>query len=166
MLAYVLLIILVVILFVVSMYTVNRLNDCRLELSNLRIKLAEKQMSFEHALSVAKDKSEKLEQLSLAGAELTTKLSKEVHRNKSVEVRTGQIMEKMAPFLEVFNHDPRNAQFLGNPIDYIIFNEDEIVFMEVKTGKARATKKQNNIKKLVEEGKVRFELIRFDYEGI
>jgi len=164
MLAYILLIVLVVILFVVTTHTINKLHDCRVDLYNLRIKLAEKQMSFEHALSVAKDKSEKLEQLSLVGFELTTKLAKEVHRNKSVEVRTGQIMEKMAPFMEVFNHDPRNAQFLGNPIDYVIFNEDEIVFMEVKSGKARATKKQNNIKKLVEEGKVRFELIRFDYE--
>lgn len=91
-------------------------------------------------------------------------LSKERSRNKSVEVRTGLIMEKMAPFFEGFDHDPKNAQFLGKPIDYIIFNDDEIVFLEVKTGKARATKKQAHIKKLIEDKKVRFELVRFDYE--
>ncbi|MCK5017727.1 MAG: hypothetical protein KAS32_11750 [Candidatus Peribacteraceae bacterium] len=91
-------------------------------------------------------------------------LGKERSRNKSVEVHTGLIMEKMAPFFEMFNHDPKNAHHLGNPIDYIIFNEEEIVFLEVKTGKARTTKKQNNIKKLIEAGKVKWELVRFDYE--
>jgi predicted Holliday junction resolvase-like endonuclease len=91
-------------------------------------------------------------------------LKKERSRSKSVEVRTGLIMEKMTPFMKVFNHDPKTAHFLGQPIDYIVFGEDEIVLVEVKTGKSKTTKKQNLIKKLVEEGKVRFELVRFDYE--
>lgn len=81
---------------------------------------------------------------------------------KSTEVRTGQIMEKMAPFSNIFKYEPRNAYFLGNFIDYVVFSEDEIVFVEVKTGKSSLSKKQRNIKKLVEEGKVRFELVRFD----
>jgi len=91
-------------------------------------------------------------------------LAREKSRNKSVEVRTGQIMEKMTPFLEVFKHDPSRAVFIGQPIDYIVFGEDEIVFVEVKTGKSKTSKKQNNIKKLIEDKKVRFELVRFEYE--
>ena len=96
--------------------------------------------------------------------EYKSNLTKERGRNKSVEVRTGFIMEKIAPFTEAFGENPRTAKFLGDPIDFICFNEDEIVFVEVKTGKARLTTKQNRIKRLVEEGKVEFKTIRFDYE--
>lgn len=92
------------------------------------------------------------------------KLREEIARNKSVEVKTGFMVEKMAPFLDIFKHDPGRATFIGQPIDYIVFNEDEIVFVEVKSGKSRTTKKQNNIKELVSSGKVRFELIRLDNE--
>lgn len=91
-------------------------------------------------------------------------LTKERGRNKSVEVRTGFILEKAAPFMEAFGENPQNAHHMGSPIDYIVFNEDSIIFVEVKTGKARLTKKQNNIKRLVEEGKVGFKTVRFDYE--
>lgn len=91
-------------------------------------------------------------------------LTKERGRNKSVEVRTGFIMEKIAPFTEIFGEDPNRAHHMGNPIDYIVFNDDDIVFVEVKTGKARLTPKQNKIKKMVEEGKVSFKTVRFDYE--
>ena len=97
--------------------------------------------------------------------EVTLKLKKEVGRNKSVEVRTGQIMEKAVPFLTIFGHDPRNAHFCGNFIDYVVFNKDEIVFVEVKTGKSRLSKKQRNIKKIIEAGNVRFELVRVDYDN-
>ena len=66
--------------------------------------------------------------------------------------------------MEAFGENPQNAHHMGSPIDYIVFNEDSIIFVEVKTGKARLTKKQNNIKRLVEEGKVGFKTVRFDYE--
>jgi len=91
-------------------------------------------------------------------------LKKEISRNKSVEIRTGFILEKIAPFLDVFKHDPNTAHHLGNPIDYVVFAEDEIIFVEVKTGKSRSSVKQRHIEKLVNEGKVRFEIVRFDYE--
>jgi predicted Holliday junction resolvase-like endonuclease len=90
------------------------------------------------------------------------KLKTEIFRNKSVEVRTGQIMEKIVPFLEVFKHDPGRVIFCGQPIDYVAFSDDEIVFIEIKTGKSKTTKKQNNIRSLIEQGKVRFELIRLE----
>jgi predicted Holliday junction resolvase-like endonuclease len=92
--------------------------------------------------------------------QLKTSLAKEVGRNKSVEVRTGMIMEKLVPFLEVFKHNPSNSVFLGQPIDYICFSDDEITIIEVKTGDSKMTPKQRQIKKLIEEGKVKFELIR------
>ena len=79
---------------------------------------------------------------------------------KSKETKLGQIAERMAPFLEHFNHDPSKAQFLEQPIDYVIFEDDEIVFIEVKSGDAKLSTKQRRIKKLVGEGKIRWEEIR------
>ena len=89
-----------------------------------------------------------------------TNNKKILSQKKSSEVLTGHIAEKVAPFLTDFKHDPQQAIFLGQPIDYLVFKDDEIVFVEIKSGKARLTKKQRNIKKLIEENKVNWEEIR------
>ena len=81
-------------------------------------------------------------------------------QKKSSEVRLGQISEQLAPFLDLFPYDPKKVQFLGNPIDYIYFGEDEIALIEVKSGNARLSKKQKGIKRLVLGGKVKWAEIR------
>ena len=48
------------------------------------------------------------------------------------------------------------------PIDYIVFNNDEVIFVEVKSGASTLSKKQSEIKKLITDGKVRFETIRIN----
>ena len=86
--------------------------------------------------------------------------SKLLSQKKSSETNTGQIVEQLAPFLDHFRHNPKKAQFLGQPIDYIIFEDEEIIFVEVKSGKSRLSPKQRNIKRLVTEGKVTWDEIR------
>ena len=81
-------------------------------------------------------------------------------QKKSSEVRLGQISEQLAPFLSNFPYDPKKVQFLGNTIDYIYFGEDEVVIIEVKSGNARLSKKQRQIKKLILEGEVKWKEIR------
>jgi predicted Holliday junction resolvase-like endonuclease len=83
-------------------------------------------------------------------------------QKKSSEIITGQIAEKLAPFLKVFDYDPQNLQFLGSPVDYIAFNDDdgEVVFIEIKSGNSRLTAKQRKIKKIIKAGAVRWEEIR------
>ncbi len=81
-------------------------------------------------------------------------------QKKSSEVRLGQISEQLAPFLSQFPYDPKKVQFLGNPIDYIYFGDDEVVLIEVKSGNARLSKKQRAIKKLVLNGKVTWKELR------
>ena len=81
-------------------------------------------------------------------------------QKKSSEVRLGQISEQLAPFLSQFPYDPKKVQFLGNPIDYIYFGDDEVVLIEVKSGNARLSKKQRAIKKLVLNGKVSWKELR------
>ena len=81
-------------------------------------------------------------------------------QKKQSEVRLGQITEQLVPFLNQFPYDPTRAQFLGRPIDYIIFQEDKVIFVEVKSGNSRLSKKQKLIKSNIEEGKVEFHEIR------
>ena len=88
--------------------------------------------------------------------------TKLLSQKKSSEVRLGQISEQLVPFLDKFKHDPKKAHFIGMPIDYVVFNNDEIVFIEVKSGGSTLSKKQSEIKKLIASGKVRFETIRIN----
>lgn len=80
-------------------------------------------------------------------------------QKKSSEVRSGLITEQMVPFLSQFKHNPLNAHFIGKPIDYIVFNDDEIVFVEIKYGKSSLKSNQRNIRDLIIAKKVRWEEI-------
>lgn len=86
-------------------------------------------------------------------------------QKKSSEVRLGKIGENMAPFFGSWPFDPNNFKFLGNPIDGISFEEDAVYFIEIKTGKARLTESQKNVKRLVKEGKVYFTTFRVSEDG-
>jgi hypothetical protein len=65
----------------------------------------------------------------------------------------------------VFN--PRDARFLGSPIDFIVFNglDDgeecrEVVLVEVKTGTSPLSKRERQVRDAVEAGRVSYRLIR------
>lgn len=83
-------------------------------------------------------------------------------QKKSSEVRTGLITEQISPFLSDYPLDPATARFIGNPIDFIHFDEDKVTFVEVKTGKSQLSKKQRRIRDLVGEGKVEFVIYRVE----
>lgn len=82
--------------------------------------------------------------------------AKLIHQKKSSEVRLGQIGEHVAPFLEDWPWEPKNFRFLGNPIDGIQFNEDDVVFVEIKTGKSQLSKSQRVVRDLIKLGKVKW----------
>lgn len=79
---------------------------------------------------------------------------------RSAEVTRGFMSEQLAPFLESFPGDPHKLRFIGQPIDYISFDENEVVFYEVKSGNAKLSDKQRNIKYLIDNKKVRFATFR------
>lgn len=81
---------------------------------------------------------------------------KELHFRKSSEVRLGKIGENLAPFLRDWPWDPKRFRFLGNPVDGIQFNNDEIVFVEMKTGGAKLSRSQKTFRDLVKDNKVSF----------
>lgn len=89
-----------------------------------------------------------------------------VKRSRSVLL--GQVSEQIAPLLPGFPSNIEDARFIGKPIDFIAFSgmsecEDgesgdikEILFIEVKTGNAVLSKREKEIKKAVEAGRVRY----------
>jgi predicted Holliday junction resolvase-like endonuclease len=92
-----------------------------------------------------------------------------ISQKKSSEVRNGQILENIVPFLENFPHDVKNTRFLGNPVDLISFNYDDepgIYFIEVKTGNAQESKRQKILKNCIKLGKVYYQQIRIDKKGV
>ena len=93
---------------------------------------------------------------------LKTDYKKLYSQKKSSEVRLGQITEQFAPFIPNWEHDPKNFKFLGAPIDGISFNlkDEEIVFVEIKSGRARLSENQKKIKEIVEKGNVVFKTYR------
>ena len=83
---------------------------------------------------------------------------------QGARVDRGLIAEQFAPFTKKFDElgwDPQEFKFLGRPVDGVQFQDDEVIIVEFKTGSAQMTPRQRNIKKLIAEGKVRFEEIRF-----
>lgn len=92
--------------------------------------------------------------------EETESRKKVTSQKKSSEVRLGHIAETLAPFLDQFNFDPEHCTFLGKPIDYISFGDDEITFIEVKSGNSQLNKKQRHIRDLVKSKFVAWKEVR------
>jgi predicted Holliday junction resolvase-like endonuclease len=92
--------------------------------------------------------------------------------NRSRSTLKGRISEQMAPLLPEFPFSPADARFIGNPIDFVVFDgytkaKDEkadsidVVLVEVKKGKGKLSREQSLIKKAVEEGRVSWQTIVF-----
>lgn len=86
--------------------------------------------------------------------------------SQSRAVLGGKFTEQLAPYLPEFKYDPTEARFIGSPIDLVVFpglssgDPQEIVIMEIKSGKnCQLTPQQQKIRRLIEDGMVRWELI-------
>jgi predicted Holliday junction resolvase-like endonuclease len=90
----------------------------------------------------------------------TESRKKTLSQKKSSEVRLGHIAEKLAPFLDDFTFDPEDATFLGQPIDYIVFEEEVITFVEIKSGNSKLSPKQRHIRDLIQNNCVAWKEIR------
>jgi predicted Holliday junction resolvase-like endonuclease len=116
--------------------------------------------------------------------EITIKHQHDVDKARQQSVATsrhtikGQIAEQLAPLLPGFPYLPSDSHFLGDPIDYIVFkgytdfrdksilNESfEVVILDIKHNTASLTASQKAIAMAIEEGKVRFEVVRIHEDG-
>jgi predicted Holliday junction resolvase-like endonuclease len=74
----------------------------------------------------------------------------------SQSVKYGKMTEQFIPFMEKFPFNPEQFHFLGSPIDGILFDEDQIIFCEFKTGQSALNQRQRQIKQLVKEKAVKW----------
>ena len=78
------------------------------------------------------------------------------------------VVEQIAPHLTEFRYNPKDAHFIGKPFDYVIFDGldegqlREIVFLEIKTGKARQNSREMQVEETIEAEKVRYEILRLN----
>src|SRR5436190_1799632 len=85
---------------------------------------------------------------------------------QSKAVTRGQIYEQLVPYLPEFEFNPKDAQFLGRPVDFVVFDGlDEgdlrrIVFVEVKTGAATLSTRERRVRDAIREGRVEWTEIR------
>lgn len=104
---------------------------------------------------------------------IETKKIREDAIKKSTAVQYGQSSEQLAPLL-LKGFNPKEMHFLGQPIDYIVYEglenlnsgiSDEITgvtFLEIKTGKSDLTKQQRRIRDAIQEGRVAFTTVNLD----
>jgi len=76
-------------------------------------------------------------------------------------INIGFILERIAPSMGGFPFNHNDCRSLFEPIDYIIFeglnkknSVSKILFTEIKTGKANLTKKEKEIRNLVQKKRV------------
>ncbi|PYO64642.1 MAG: Holliday junction resolvase [Gemmatimonadetes bacterium] len=75
---------------------------------------------------------------------------------RSQAVITGRVSEQLLPFLPGFGFNPKDARFLGSPVDFVVFDGlDEgalrrVVFVEVKTGDADLSPRERQVRDAVQ----------------
>ncbi len=79
---------------------------------------------------------------------------------RSQAVITGRVSEQLLPFLPGFRFNPKDARFLGSPVDFVVFDGlDEgtlrrVLFVEVKTGEADLSARERQVRDAVRGGAV------------
>lgn len=83
-------------------------------------------------------------------------------RKRSAAVQWGKSIEHFVPFMSDFPLPVEDVTFIGMPIDYVGFTNTgsktkcEVHFVEVKSGKSALMGKQRNIKRAIQEGRVKW----------
>ena len=83
------------------------------------------------------------------------RLRKEIADQQRAGIK-GKVSETFAPFLEGFPFKPSECKFLGDPIDYVVFeglderNVTGIHLVEVKQGTSQLSKHQKQIRDLID----------------
>lgn len=81
-------------------------------------------------------------------------------------VMAGQAFEHLAPYFPDFPFNPKDARFLGSPVDFVVFDGltagtlRGVRFVEVKTGAADLTARERQVRDAVEGGLVTWHELR------
>jgi predicted Holliday junction resolvase-like endonuclease len=76
-------------------------------------------------------------------------------QKRSLSTVYGKTTEQFAPFMERYPFDSQDFRFIGTPVDGLQFEDDKVVFVEIKAGRsAGLSPKQERIKRLIQERRV------------
>jgi predicted Holliday junction resolvase-like endonuclease len=85
---------------------------------------------------------------------------------KSEAVIRGKVTEHLIPYFPDFEYNPKDARFLGTPVDFIIFDGlsegemNKVVFVEVKSGKTGAlSPREKLVRDCIGRGNVSYEIL-------
>jgi predicted Holliday junction resolvase-like endonuclease len=85
---------------------------------------------------------------------------------KSEAIIRGKVTEHLIPYFPDFEYNPKDARFLGTPVDFIVFDGlsegemNKVVFVEVKSGKTAALSlREKLVRECIGRGKVSYEII-------
>jgi len=79
---------------------------------------------------------------------------------RSPAVTVGKVHEPLIPYLPDFHFNPKDARFLGTPVDLVVFDGlDEgqlrrVVFIEVKTGEGALSVRERQVRDAVQARQV------------
>lgn len=79
---------------------------------------------------------------------------------RSLAVTSGKVHEQLVPYLPEFGFNPKDARFLGSPVDLVVFDGlaagelRRVVFLEVKTGGAPLTPRERQVRAVIDARQV------------
>jgi predicted Holliday junction resolvase-like endonuclease len=85
---------------------------------------------------------------------------------RSLAVTAGKVHEQLVPYLPEFGFNPKDARFLGSPVDLVIFDGlaagdvRRVVFLEVKTGGAALNARERQVRDVIEAREVAWAELR------
>jgi predicted Holliday junction resolvase-like endonuclease len=118
-----------------------------------------------------RNKIKRLRTEAITVAEYFEKERVKIHENskfRSAAANWGFTIENFVPFIDTFPIPSEDVNFLGKPIDFVGFTNTgsatkcEVHFIEVKSGSAFLSQKQKNIKKAIQEGRVKWHEVRVE----
>ncbi len=101
--------------------------------------------------------------------EYATAISREAIKGSQAAI-SGRVLEKFAPYVPGFAWNPRDARFIGDPVDFVIFDGlsegqlRRVVFLEVKSGAGALNGNERRVKAAVEGRSVEWQLFRLGEE--
>ena len=90
---------------------------------------------------------------------------------RSLAVTAGKVHEQLVPYLPEFGFNPKDARFLGSPVDLVVFDGlsagdvQRVVFLEVKTGGALLTEREMQVRAVIEARQVAWVELRLARRG-
>lgn len=91
---------------------------------------------------------------------------------RSLAVTAGKVHEQLVPYLPEFGFNPKDARFLGSPVDLVVFDGlaagdvKRVVFLEVKTGGAPLTTRERQVREVIDAREVVWAELRLNRSAI